>query len=248
MAWPGLGGPGAAHPPHPAMARGSAPVPARLLLPRHPSVRRGSPASVPRSALARPGDLPRRTRSPRLGAWSRPPPCAAPGGAAWYARPCSRRPACARPPRLALPLPSAAMSCPAQRGLELGPTCLWRVAPRAAPDAAPLHGLARLRRPRLRCAADHRHLPPPRPSHPPPRLADAACPRPPVPGARPLCRRPRCPPPARPPAGAAPSPAPGLPRADPGHRRLALPDLPRADPGHRSRLPVPVRPSRGHCR
>jgi hypothetical protein len=75
-------------------------------------------------ARARPS-LPRRGAQPG----ARPSPYAARGGAAWHARPCSRRHACARPPRRAPPLPL--------RGLELGPACLWR----AAPGAVPLSGV-----------------------------------------------------------------------------------------------------------
>jgi hypothetical protein len=47
-------------------------------------------------------------------------------GAAPVARPPRR--ALSRPPRRAPPPPGAAAACRPQRGLELGPACLWRVA------------------------------------------------------------------------------------------------------------------------
>jgi hypothetical protein len=81
--------------------------------PRHPSARRARP--------------PQHARSPRLGARSRPPPCVARDGAAWNARPCSRRPACPTPARRRLPLPlpgAAPRCCPAARCVrDSAPAC-----------------------------------------------------------------------------------------------------------------------------
>jgi hypothetical protein len=97
------------------------------------------PSSVRRRSARRGHGMarPRRARSPCLGARSRPPPCAARGGAAWHACPCSERPACARPPRrallLPLPLPGAAAAC------------LWRAASRRCPAARRVRGSSAVR-------------------------------------------------------------------------------------------------------
>jgi hypothetical protein len=120
--------------PRTATLRGPALAPAR---PRRARSR-------PPLRVARPGTTVRGARAAQLLAAAR-------GGAAWHARPCSRRPACACPPRraLSLPLPVTTAACPPRRGLELGPACLWHAAlssasarPRVCPPgAAPLRGV-----------------------------------------------------------------------------------------------------------
>jgi hypothetical protein len=166
MAWPGLGGASAAHPPRPTMARGSAPPSRRSSISLGP--RPGAPAScgpcaaghgvvvalTPASAAPSPAAA--RPRHPS--AWRARSPDAAPRPRCPAARavpaPSLRSPrwrGVARPPQraLPLPLPGTAAACPPRRGLELGPACLWRATLSSA-SVRP-HG-----RPLWRCPATRR--------------------------------------------------------------------------------------------